>query len=252
MTKVTSTKPKYPCNDDFVTDFETEQGPGFFPGAAGYFHDCSASACPRRIVFFGTDFGTEHYWKDKVQGKGGERRSQSTVRNLRSLIEDVRRDTGIRDLACWCYLTNAVLALAKITDRVEENRDTYKAYKKPEYRSYLRQCAEIHRQWLRRHEPGLAVIMGARNLENYGHRVWSVVWPELFGPGGKWNGMEMKDALRSPVGTAESGLRVQLMYHPSLMHLWPDRERTKTKTKEALRQEMMRLAERAATEVPAR
>ena len=32
MTKVTSTKPKYPCNDDFVTDFETEQGPGFFQG----------------------------------------------------------------------------------------------------------------------------------------------------------------------------------------------------------------------------
>ena len=227
MTKVISTKPQYPCNDDFVTDFETEQGPGFFPGAGGYFHDCSSSMCSRRIVFFGTDFGTEQYWKDEVQGQRGERRSQSTLRNLRSLVEDIRLDTGIRDLACWCYLTNAVLALAKLTAVVRDNRNTYKAYKKPEYRSYLRECGEIHRQWLRRHEPGLAVIMGARNLKNYAQSVWSVVWPELFGPGGKWSGMEMKDALRSPVGTAESGLRVQLMYHPSLIHLWPDREKPK-------------------------
>ncbi len=58
-----------------------------------------------------------------------------------------------------------MLALAKLTAVVRDNRNTYKAYKKPEYRSYLRECGEIHRQWLRRHEPGLAVIMEARNLE---------------------------------------------------------------------------------------
>ena len=111
----------------------------------------------------------EHHRLDRrelcIEGQRGERRSQSTLRNLRSLVEDIRLDTGIRDLACWCYLTNAVLALAKLTAVVRDNRNTYKAYKKPEYRSYLRECGEIHRQWLRRHEPGLAVIMEARNLE---------------------------------------------------------------------------------------
>ena len=252
MTEVTSTKPEYRCNDDFVTGFETEQGPGFFPGAGGYFHDCSAWTCPPKIVFFGTDFGTELYWEEEVRDKGGERRSQSTLRNLRSIIDAVEDDTGIRGLACWCYLTNAVLALAKITAAVKDNRNTYRAYRNPEYLSYLRQCGEVHRQWLRIHEPGLAVVMGAKNLEYYGQSVWSVVWPELFGPGGKWNGMEMKEALRSPVETAESGLRVQLMYHPSLMHLWPDPEKTKAKTKAALQREVMRLVESAPTGAPDR
>ena len=206
----------------------------------------------RRIVFFGTDFGTEQYWKEEVQGKGEERRSQSTVRNLRSLIDDVGHDTGIRHLACWCYLTNAVLALAKITDRIKENKDTYKAYKKPEYRSYLRRCGEAHSRWLQEQKPGLAVLMGAKHVEIYRHGVWSVVWPELFGPRGEWDGMKMKDALRNPVKTTESGLRVQLMYHPSLMHLWPDRKKTEARTKEALRQEVTRLAESAGTQVPDR
>jgi hypothetical protein len=85
MTEVISTRPKYPCNDDFVTDFETEPGPGFYPGAGGYFHGCS-STCRPRTVIFGTDFGTEQYWKDEVRGKGGETQSQSTVSKLRSLI----------------------------------------------------------------------------------------------------------------------------------------------------------------------
>jgi len=51
---------------------------------------------------------------------------------------------------------------------------------------------------------------------------------------------------------AGARLWVQLMYHPSLIHLWPDREKTKAKTKEALQREVMRLAEPLATRVPDR
>ena len=33
------TKPGHPDNEDFVTDFRGAPGPGFYPGAGGYFHD---------------------------------------------------------------------------------------------------------------------------------------------------------------------------------------------------------------------
>ena len=49
----------------------------------------------------------------------------------------------------WCYLTNAVLAVAKITNEVRGNGDTHKAYRKLNYTSYLRECGETHAQWLR-------------------------------------------------------------------------------------------------------
>lgn len=247
MTKVTLKRPKYPCNDDFVTDFETEPGPGFFPGAGGYFHGCASCTCPSRIVFFGTDFGTKPDWDDKVRGQGGEKPTQSTLQPLRGLVDDVGDATGVRDLACWCHLTNAVLALAKTTDTVKGNTDTYKAYRKPEHRSYLRQCGEAHSQWLQEQRPGLAVLLGAKHLSVYGCRVWSAVWPDLFGPGGKWCGMEMKDALSDPVTTTESGLRVQLMYHPSSRRHW---WRRLDDAKATFRQEVARLADSAGTRTP--
>ena len=240
MTRVTSARPEYPRNEDFTTDFETEQGPGFFPGAAGYFHGCSSCSCAPKIVVFGTDFGTEEDWRDKVQGKGGEKRTQPTLCPLRCLIDAVQADTGVRDLACWFYLTNAVLALAKVTDAVRNNTDTYKAYRKPEHGLYLRQCGETHREWLKKHTPGLAVLIGARHLKNYGPGLWAVVWPELFGPGGRWDGLDMKNALRNRVETTESGLRVQLMYHPSSrQHWWSDLD----ETQKTLQREVKRLAE---------
>ena len=249
MTKVTFTKPQYPCNDDFVTDFETGQGPGFFPGAGGYFHGCASCTCAPRIVFFGTDFGTMPDWENKVRGKGGEKPTQSTLRPLRTLVDDVGDETGVSDLACWCHLTNAVLALAKITDTVKGNRDTYKAYRKRGHGSYLRQCGEAHSQWLRERKPGLAVLLGAKHLSVYGCGVWAAVWPDLFGPGGQWCGIEMKDALSDPVTTAESGLRVLLMYHPSSgIHWW----RQLDDAKAAFRQEVTRLADSAATRAPDR
>ena len=240
MTKVISTKPQYPCNDDFVTDFETEQGPGFFPGAAGYFHGCTAPKCPPKIVFFGTDFGTECYWREGVCGKGGEKRSQQTLCALRCLVDDVGDETGIGNLASWCHLTNAILALAKITEIVKGNRDTYRAYKKCEYQPYLQQCGATHREWLQEQRPGLAVLLGAKHLEVYGRSLWSAVWPELFNPGRKWDGMKMKDALCDPVQTTRRGLRVQLMYHPSSGRHWSGHL---DKAKGAFRQEVMRLVE---------
>lgn len=239
MTKATSTRPTYPCNDDFVTDFDTEQGPGFFPGAGGYFHGCAAAPCPPRVVFFGTDFGTMRDWERAVRGKGGEKQSQSTLKPLRSLIDDVGEDTGIADLACWCYLTNAVLALARITDTVKGNRDTHKAYRKPEHRQYLLQCGRAHSDWLQEQKPGLAVLLGVHHFDVHGCGVWSTVWPDLFGPSGKWCGLKMKDALCDPVTTTETGLRVQVMYHPSSGPHW---YRRREQSRETLRQEVMRLA----------
>ena len=235
MTKATSTKPKYRWNDDFVTDFKTEQGPGFFPGAGGYFHGCAAGTCRPKIVFFGTDFGTMPDWESKVRDKGGEKCSQPTLRHLRNLINDITRDTGIAELACWCHLTNAVLALAKI----KKNRETYKAYRKPEHRQYLRSCGRSHFEWLQEQKPGLAVLLGTRHFNVYGCGVWSTVWPDLFGPNGKWCGMEMKDALNEPVTTTESGLRVLVMYHPSSGPHW---HRRLEQNREVLRQEVVRLA----------
>ena len=240
---VTSTKPPYGCNDDFVTDFETEEGPGFFPGAGGYFHGCSATTCSGHIVFFGTDFGLEQDWKEKVQGKGCEKRSQPTLRTLRSLIDDVRDETGIGNLACWCYLTNAVLALAKTTKEVNSSKETYKAYKKWKHRSYLQKCREAHLRLLREQEPGLAVLLGTKHLDIYRRDIWRHVWPELFGPDRDWGRIATKEALDNPVRTTESGLRVQLMYHPSSGQHWYKR---REQAKEALAREVRRLAESRA------
>ena len=249
MIRATSKKPKYTCNDDFVTDFESEPGPGFFPGAGGYFHGCATCTCAPRIVFFGTDFGTMPNWEGKVRGKGGEQPNQSTLQPLRALVDDVGDNTGLSDLACWCHLTNAVLALAQITDTVKGNRDTYQAYRKPQHRSYLQQCAEAHSRWLQEQKPSLAVLLGAKHLSVYGSGVWSAVWPDLFGPCGKWSGIEMKDALSDPVTTTESGLRVQLMYHPSSVIHW---QRRLADAKAAFRREVTRLADSATTRVPNR
>lgn len=80
------------------------------------FHECSGSTC--RIAIFGTDFGTTKYWGE-VQTRGCERKTQPTIRLLRKLIDEVAQETGVRDLANWCYLTNAVLAVAKCTNEVQ-------------------------------------------------------------------------------------------------------------------------------------
>ena len=142
-------------------------------------------------------------------------------------------------MASWCYLTNGVLAVAKITPAVQGNGHTHKAYRKLEYTSYLRECGETHARWLGERKPSLVVLLGARHVEAYGCSIWSVVWPDLFGPGGKWVGVPMREALRCPLARAESGLRVQVMYHPSSRRYWRD---ARPEAKRVLAEEVRRLA----------
>ena len=213
------TRPGHCDNGDFVTEFEPVDGPGFFPGASGYFHGC-ASTCSSRIVLFGTEFGLEKDWRKDVVANGGERRTQATLCALRCLIDEVADDTGISDLACWCRLSNAVLALAKHTERVQKPTDAHKAYDSPDAKCYLRECGDTHRRWLQEQKPDLVVLLGARQLSDYRRDIWSRVWCDLFGPGGEWHRIEMKDALDDPVRSTESGPRVQLMYHPSSGRHW--------------------------------
>ena len=132
-----------------------------------------------------------------------------------------------------------VLAVAKITPAVQGNGHTHKAYRKLKYTSYLRECGETHARWLGERKPSLVVLLGARHVEAYGCSIWSVVWPDLFGPGGKWVGVPMREALRCPLARAESGLRVQVMYHPSSRRYWRD---ARPEAKRVLAEEVRRLA----------
>ena len=94
---------------------------------------------------------------------------------LRCLIDEVADDTGISDLACWCRLSNAVLALAKHTERVQKPTDAHKAYDSPDAKCYLRKCGDAHRRWLQlqlqlqlqEQKPDLVVLLGARQLSDY-------------------------------------------------------------------------------------
>lgn len=147
---------------DFRTDFEPKRGPGFSPGAGGYFHGCSPGG-PARIVFFGTDFGTERYWKEEVTQGGGEKRTQATLRNLRCLVEEAGVDP------CSCHLTNAVLALAKRDDMTGNYDDVYR---RKGYRDYLELCGDFHEDWISQHEPELVVLMGTPNILTYRHFVF--------------------------------------------------------------------------------
>ena len=143
-------------NPDFETRFAPKRGPGFFPGSGGYFHGCSPGG-PRRIVFFGTDFGTQHYRQEEVTDGGGEKRTQTTLCNLRCLVEEAGIDP------CSCHLTNAVLALVK---RGDMTRNVH-VYKKKQYRKYLELCGDFHEDWISRHKPDLVVLMGIPNIDTY-------------------------------------------------------------------------------------
>ena len=122
---------------NFRTDFQPKHGPGFFPGAGGYFHGCFPEG-PRRIVFFGTDFGPQSYWEEEVTEGGGEKRTQVTLCNLRCLVEAAGVDP------CSYHLTNTVLALAK-GDRMTGNDHIYGRRR---YWDYLKRCGEFHQEWI--------------------------------------------------------------------------------------------------------
>ena len=236
------TKPKHDDDTDFVTKFDSVPGAGFFPGAGGYFHGCEGSARRTRIVFYGTDWGTWKEWR-KVERLGSETPGQTTIKALRELVEEVANATDAVDLPelrSWCYLSNAVLALAK----APSNRRTYQIYKKPQHRAYLRKCGEEHQRWLRNQEPGLVVLLGGKHLQVYGCRIWSCVWPDLFGSSGEWCGLELPDVVHEPRPT-EAGQRVLVLYHPSSGTHWTNhRERAK----QVLVAEVDKLRPVAATE----
>ena len=151
---------------DFKTDFAPKCGPGFFPGASGYFHGCSPGGSGR-IVFFGTDFGPQRFWKEEVTEGAGEKRTQQTLCNLRCLVEEAGIDP------CDCHLTNSVLALATPNDMTVNNA----VYTRREYRCYLKLCGNFHRDWISRHKPELVVLMGTPNIHTYRHFLFNRAHP---------------------------------------------------------------------------
>ena len=189
-------------------------------------------------MIFGTDWGKQSRAENcREDGKYNrqcrcqrfrrEDKPYPTEGNLFEILTDACVDLG------KVFLTNAVLALAK--KKSEGNAPMFGRYPK-----YLRKCGEYHRRWLRDVEkPALAVLMGQSHLEEYRCSIWSVVWPELFGPGGKWAGMtKLADAFESSrtLASTTDGGRVQLMYHPSKKHLKQPRLEWQQRTVDDLRQ----------------
>ena len=202
--------PQYRRNPDFETRFEPKRGPGFFPGAGGYFHGCSPGG-PARIVFFGTDFGIERYWNKEVTQGSGEKRTQKTLCNLRCLVEEADLDP------CSCHLTNAVLALAKRADMTGNHR----IYKRKEYRDYLERCGTFHEDWISRHKPALVVLMGVPNILTYRrfvfkraldpvHQMLEAEWGDCRTP---WESVydDQKELVRTDPGLPD----VLWTFHPS-------------------------------------
>lgn len=201
---------------DFRTDFEPRRGPGFFPGAGGYFHGCAPGGA-RRIVFFGTDFGPEWYWEE-VEDGDGERETQDTLRELRKLVDEAGVDP------CSCHLTNAVLALARNGRTTENDRRIYRKHPK-----YLRKCADFHREWISRHAPGLVVLMGGANVRTYLRDVFQPIFPKAKLEE-RWRNAPLssiydedesgRELVRQPEGPD-----VLWMYHPSYRNTNPRKRR---------------------------
>lgn len=202
---------------DFRTKFVPKRGPGFSPGAGGYFHGCSPGGAAH-IVFFGTDFGTERYWNEEVTQGGGEKRTQATLCNLRCLVEEAGVDP------CSCHLTNAVLALAKRDDMTGNYDDVYR---RKEYRDYLELCGDFHEDWISRHEPGLVVLMGTPNIRTYRrfvfkraldpvHQMLEAEWGDYRAP---WESVyeNQKELVRTDLGQPD----VLWMFHPSFRNSNP-------------------------------
>lgn len=224
--------PKY--NDpygEFTTAFKPLNKPGFFPVHSGRLPATGPSQQGRaRVVIYGTDWGLSKYAdtcrEDAAVGRKcgcqlslrpasmGPRPCQ-TERNLFDALQ--RADVDLATVA----LTNAVLGLGP---NQTGNERVFR--KHPEY---LRNCGAYHRQWLEQQQPRLALLIGAAHLEAYGWSLWAEVWPELFGPGGLWCGLQLRDAISTgrTVASAASGLRVRLAYHPSSgPHWWNSLQQT--------------------------
>ena len=187
-----------------------------------------------RVVIYGTDWGWIKYADacGEVVAAGRECDCQRSLRPAsrgprpnptESKLFDALQCAGV-DLATVA-LTNAVLALGPAQTGNEQ------VFRK--HPAYLRKCGAYHLRWLEQQRPRVALLIGAAHLEAYGRSLWAGVWPELFGPGGCWDGLQLRDALATgqTAVTAASGLRVVLAYHPSAPKYWP---KTLQQTVEAL------------------
>lgn len=164
---------------------------------------CSADGS-RRIVFFGTDFGTERYWEEDVVDGRGEKQTQPTLRNLDRLVEEAGIDP------CSCHLTNSVLALARHDDMTGNDR----FYK--QYPDYLKQCADFHHEWISSHAVDLVVLMGTPNVEAYRRLTFQRIFPVLERA---WQGLEkpwtsMYERHKELVVTEPGEPDVLWMFHP--------------------------------------
>ena len=218
--------PPHAAASDFATEVEClDSTPGFFPVHSGRFPEGLSQPSQPRVMIFGTDWGSQERAKKcrrqweagrtcRCQRFGREAEGEKPYATEGNLFEVLTK-------ACLSpakvFLTNAVLGLAK-----KQSGNTPMFGNHPEY---LRECGQYHRRCLQDIEkPGLAVLMGQPHLGVYGCSIWSVVWPELFGPGGVWAGTrKLADVFETDrtVATADSGWRVQLMYHPSWKHAQP-------------------------------
>lgn len=215
--------------DDFITKFDRLPGPGFFPVHDGRFEGCGAGT-PPRVVFFGSNWGTLKSYGAcgsdlRSRGRCGCPKSP-TDWNLRCVVEDAGIDP------CACHLTNAVLALADV-ERDTKANEVYWGHK-----LYLQHCGKYHQQWLKEHAPRHAVIMGSWNLEGYAR----FIWPELFEQSAAWHRVTLGQIFAgddpdkwNDVVTADSGLTVQVMYHPSYEDRPQHREAVRARTVEQLR-----------------
>ena len=231
--------PRYDDNPDFETCFEPKRGPGFFPGAGGYFHGCCPGG-PRRIAFFGTDFGTQRYWEEQVTEGGGEKRTQATLHNLRCLVEEAGIDP------CSCHLTNAVLALAK-RDDMTGNASVYGLTR---YRDYLELCGDFHKDWIFRHKPELVVLMGKPNIDTYRRLVFSralrpvhsmleAKWADLRAPWTCVYEAEEGEPGKELVKTGRGQPDVLWMFHPSFRHANPQFPGLETRAEKKKRREQV-------------
>ena len=168
-------------------------------------------------MFFGTDFGTERYWNEKVAPSSGEKRTQTTLCNLRCLVEEAGVDL------CSCHLTNAVLALAKRDDMTGNDH----IYRRKKYRDYLERCGDFHEDWISRHKLELVVLMGTPNIRTYRrfvfkraldpvHQMLEAEWGDCRAP---WEGVyqDQKELVRTGSGQPD----VLWTFHPSFRHSNP-------------------------------
>lgn len=197
--------PQFEINPFFETHFELFLDlPGFFPGAGGFFHDCTPGLV-KQFVFFGTDFGELSYQKT-LRKSLGEQRSNQTLRNLREIVTQAGIDPNA------CLLTNAVLGLTKGDEAVGNYESIFKGYP-----DYLDLCARWHQEALDNTSTRLVVLMGTPHIRDYGARIF----PELRSTWAAHNSLKSIFTAGLELVKRDHGADILLMYHPSYWHLHP-------------------------------